>query len=169
MLASSLLMTTPAFRARPTIYEGIKMRSRLEATWAAHLDELGLTWEYEPVCFACPSGQYLPDFRIHDRNRPLYLEVKGVMDAPAVRMRMEIIWSSEPDATLVAVEGPPKAVIPFPGDDPEVAPDWWMTASRWQSGCWISPMHLVEWLLFLDGGYDYELLFLDWLHRKGVA
>jgi hypothetical protein len=51
-------------KARPTIYKGIQMRSRLEAAYAQHLDADNYPWEYEPECFADETGQYLPDFRI---------------------------------------------------------------------------------------------------------
>ena len=32
----------------PTMYKGIKFRSRLEARWAVFFDTLGIEWEYEP-------------------------------------------------------------------------------------------------------------------------
>jgi hypothetical protein len=48
--------------ARPTIYKGTQMRSRLEADYAGFLDRVGADWSYEPTCFAGPSGQWLPDF-----------------------------------------------------------------------------------------------------------
>jgi hypothetical protein len=92
------------------------MRSRLEASYAQHLDEQELTWEYEPNCFAGDTGQYLPDFRIttypraalgaHLRppaRRRLYVEVKPVLTLDVARdvaTRMQIILSSEPDAQL---------------------------------------------------------------------
>jgi len=68
-------------KARPTLYKGIQMRSRLEADYAAYLDRTGAgDWDYEPECFAGPRGQWLPDFR---RNFPEtggayveYVEVK---------------------------------------------------------------------------------------------
>jgi hypothetical protein len=67
--------------ARPTLYSGVQMRSRLEASFAAHLDELGFSWEYEPICFASRKGQWLPDFKcvgvdILGERRTCYFEVK---------------------------------------------------------------------------------------------
>jgi len=50
--------------ARPTIYRGVAMRSRLEARYAAVMDERGDAWIYEPRCFASSEGQYLPDFGV---------------------------------------------------------------------------------------------------------
>ncbi len=51
-------------KGRPTLYKGIRMRSRLEADYAAWLDRMNRTWEYEPECFAAQDGQWLPDFRV---------------------------------------------------------------------------------------------------------
>lgn len=104
-------MTT--LKARPTVYKGIRMRSRLEATYAAFLDRSEDPWVYEPCCFASEAGQYLPDFRIDDL-RPgtgepsrWYIEVKPAYllaypdKVEAVQRRMEIVWASEPDAGLL--------------------------------------------------------------------
>ena len=99
---------TPAkiFPARPTVYNGIKMRSRLEAKFAATLDAVGERWAYEPNCFASPDGQYLPDFAVVSDGVERYIEIKpGYLadDLEAIRkiqIRMEIIWASEPDVTL---------------------------------------------------------------------
>lgn len=44
----------------PTIYNGVRFRSRLEARWAAMFDRLGWTWHYEPV----DLKNYIPDFII---------------------------------------------------------------------------------------------------------
>lgn len=88
-----------SLRARPTTYKGIKMRSRLEALYAEHLDNvMQVAWQYEPECFAAPSGQYLPDFRV---GQDIYIEVKppSADHAEALR-KMHIILESQPDAWL---------------------------------------------------------------------
>lgn len=54
-----------------TVYNGIRFRSRLEATWAAFFDRLGWSWEYEPV----DLNGYIPDF-VLPWNKPLLIEVK---------------------------------------------------------------------------------------------
>lgn len=74
---------TEQFKARPTVYKGVKMRSRLEAGFAAWLDESRFTWEYEPCAFATEDGQYLPDFRLTD---------------------VTISWSAEPATIYVEVK-----------------------------------------------------------------
>ena len=91
--------------ARRTTYNGIRMRSRLEARFAATLDSWDdtIAWAYEPQAFANGSGQYLPDFRVTARDipDPLYIEVKPTMEAAQLVMaRMQIIWDSEPDSWL---------------------------------------------------------------------
>lgn len=63
-------------RSIPTLYKGVRFRSRLEARWALFFDEMGLTWQHEPALFAgFPDGsRYLPDFFIPEWN--LFVEVK---------------------------------------------------------------------------------------------
>lgn len=97
-----MIQRTP-LDARPTTYKGIRMRSRTEARFAARLDAMGLTWEYEPHCFADETQQYLPDFLVIDRAARIYIEVKGAYpdDVEAIQERMEVIWASEPAAALV--------------------------------------------------------------------
>lgn len=56
----------------PTMYRGIRFRSRNEARWAAFLDTLGWHWVYEPFDL---SG-YIPDFVIRFDAGDLLLEVK---------------------------------------------------------------------------------------------
>jgi len=61
--------------ATPTIYKGVRFRSRLEARWAVFWDELGVKWEYEPQPFKFSDGkQYTPDFWIVDLR--LWVEIK---------------------------------------------------------------------------------------------
>jgi hypothetical protein len=95
--------------ARPTVYNGIVMRSRLEAKVAASLDAHRIPWIYEPRAYASPSGQYLPDFQLwpdgDGKHWPAtFLEVKGgpsLSVVPQVKARMEIIWASDPAAGLL--------------------------------------------------------------------
>jgi hypothetical protein len=59
---------TTAKNGRATLYKGTRMRSRLEADYAAYLDDMEQSWEYEPICFASGSTQWLPDFGlVHPR------------------------------------------------------------------------------------------------------
>jgi hypothetical protein len=95
------------WKARPTWYAGVLMRSRLEASFAQWLDHRKWNWEYEPFCFAGPRGQYLPDFRILFDDQPgtgIYVEVKPT---PAMaweaRHSMMPIRETYPAARLAVV------------------------------------------------------------------
>lgn len=109
-------MTEASTRARPTLYKGIRMRSRLEADYARYLDAGPGEWKYEPVCFAGPAGQWLPDFWFSCEKIPsAYVEVKPLawlsplageterdhqLRIDELLLRMTMAWHSEPDATL---------------------------------------------------------------------
>jgi hypothetical protein len=59
--------------AIPTTYNGINMRSRLEARWAHLFDQFGWQWHYEPLEF----DGWIPDFVIDGHNStPLVIDVK---------------------------------------------------------------------------------------------
>lgn len=100
--------------ARPTLYRGVLMRSRLEADFAAWLDgpaAYGLfgsnQWQYEPLCFADPAGQYLPDFVVTGDTRTFYIEVKPVYlltsddEACALLDKMRPVWASDAECVLL--------------------------------------------------------------------
>lgn len=58
----------------PTIYRGIKFRSRLEARWALFFDEIGLSYHYELEGFESNNTRYLPDFFLPNWNT--WIEIK---------------------------------------------------------------------------------------------
>jgi hypothetical protein len=62
------------FAAIPTMYAGIRFRSRLEAKWAAFFDAMQWRWQYEPF----DLHGYIPDFLL-DIERPVVVEVKPYM------------------------------------------------------------------------------------------
>jgi hypothetical protein len=131
----------PETKGRVTLYKGIRMRSRLEADYAAHLDRHaphGESWEYEPICFGSDAGQWLPDFRVtwtHPEGKTArYVEVKPVQliqkspTMPAtvelvdkLLTQMSVVWDSEPAAGLMlsfhgyGQEWPEFEVFGFPG------------------------------------------------------
>ena len=102
------------FTPRPTTYKGIEMRSRLEAGFAAWLDQRGAKWSYEPRAFASEVGQYLPDFRVENvlnvrsgvRSHG-YVEIKPKDPSPEQRERIaaqfSVIKASEPDAHCMLI------------------------------------------------------------------
>lgn len=105
-------------QARPTLYKGTQMRSRTEARFAAHLDQCGFPWAYEPVCFADERGQYLPDFEVTMMaGWRLFIEVKGQRldqgQYDDLLGKARIIFQSVP-ASIVAIA------------HPEGPNDWWL-------------------------------------------
>jgi hypothetical protein len=103
-------------KARPTLYKGIEMRSRLEADYAACLDRDGEPWEYEPVCFASDEGQWLPDFRIGELGNLVELKSAHLLERAdgesgdevvaridVILKQMAIAWHSEPRTWLELV------------------------------------------------------------------
>lgn len=95
----------PPIWGRTTFYNGIRMRSRLEATFAAWLDEQQLAWRYEPHAFATVAGQYLPDFLVEHNGARVYIEIKPTLAhiTDAVAANGDIIRASRPDARFVVV------------------------------------------------------------------
>jgi hypothetical protein len=102
-----------SYKPRQTLYRGIQMRSRTEALFAADLDRRRLPWQYEPICFAGPDGQWLPDFGVDHRLGRVYVELKPIgliRDLTRVRpvvdpllRQMSVAWLSEPEARLFLV------------------------------------------------------------------
>lgn len=140
-------MSTP-LKARPTVYNGIKMRSRLEAGFAAWLDAEHFEWEYEPCAFATEDGQYLPDFRLRevsvtwvDAPQIVYVEVKpesfdlGVnllspthsltAEQRAIASAAHILGQSEPGVLfLLARPGHPMHAIARMPEEPHCGPEF---------------------------------------------
>lgn len=64
--------------AIPTVYNGIKFRSKLEAKYAQAFDIIGIHWVYEEINFKFDDGTYYaPDFFFP--NSKQFFEVKGVL------------------------------------------------------------------------------------------
>jgi len=62
--------------SKPTRYNGIVYRSRLEAKWAAMFDLLDIKFEYEPAHYMTSIGGYLPDFLLDGK---LIVEIKPII------------------------------------------------------------------------------------------
>lgn len=113
--------------ALPTIYHGTQFRSLLEACWAATLDSLNITWEYEPTTFDLPSGsKYLPDFHLPEMGT--WIEVKGP-GVPRIEKAFELgvmlacdcpllscscTW---PGGEMVIIGHPPIPIDPWTDED----------------------------------------------------
>jgi hypothetical protein len=122
-----------SIKARPTVYKGIQMRSRLEADYAGCLDRAGSRWAYEPECFASESGQWLPDFGYDwgpfDSSEPFanLSEVKPAQPLMALGRdrgawidhvdgfltRISVARASRPNATLELVFWEYGASVPY--------------------------------------------------------
>lgn len=135
-----------ASKGRETLYKGIRMRSRLEADFAAFLDRNGADWDYEPVCFAGPDGQWLPDFRVRHGETTVYFEIKPESflesDIDLTLEKMTVAWLTEPTAVLQLTAwtyGDPAAGYSFIGIPPEDEDEmtWW---------CGRGPDELTAWI-----------------------
>ena len=69
-----------SMKAIPTTFAGVRMRSRLEARWAAFFTNCGWKWTYEPF----DTDGWAPDFTLHMPAGDIYVEVKPVL-TPHVR------------------------------------------------------------------------------------
>ena len=61
-------------KAIPTVYAGVRFRSRLEARWAAFFDLAGIKWDYEPF----DLDGWAPDFMLRTDIGHILVEVKPV-------------------------------------------------------------------------------------------
>ena len=75
--SSKTIPMTSGHYSTVTIYNGIRMRSKLEARYAESLDRQNIKWEYEPQRFELKelNCTYTPDFYLPELN--MYSEVKG--------------------------------------------------------------------------------------------
>lgn len=63
-------------KAIETVYQGYRMRSRLEARWAVFFDRIGIPWEYEKEGYILEDDTwYLPDFWLPEQE--YWIEIKG--------------------------------------------------------------------------------------------
>jgi len=62
--------------AIPTVFKGIRLKSRLEADFAYLIENLGYKWLYEPQSYLLDNGyHYLPDFYVPELK--LFIECRG--------------------------------------------------------------------------------------------
>ncbi len=97
--------------AIPTVYRGIKFRSRLEARWASFLDEIGAEWHYEPQGYVVGGVPYLPDFWLpHTASRGklggLFIEIKPAAPNDHERIKAKALAASSGLPVIVVAESP---------------------------------------------------------------
>lgn len=89
-------------KSKPTIYNGTKYRSRLEARWAAMFDLLGWRHQYEPYDL---SG-WTPDFIVYGSdNRYILFEIKPFIDNDILNDYRKRIYK------LITKDFQPKCII----------------------------------------------------------
>ena len=70
----------------PTTFAGVRMRSRLEARWAAFFSACGWRWTYEPF----DSDGWTPDFTLHMPTGDIYVEVKPTLTKRVISVFQEV-------------------------------------------------------------------------------
>lgn len=125
--------------AVPSWYAGITFRSKLEADWAATLDQWGIRWEYEPETISLPSGvNYIPDFWLPELGT--WLEVKGT-GVPRIEKAIELGKARAchcegdcacqwPGGEYVLIGHPPTGYNPWADHDPETDHRAWWAVER---------------------------------------
>lgn len=90
----------------PTVFDGTRFRSRLEARWAVFFRVLNIPARYELQPYRLPSGVYLPDFWLPSLS--LHVEVKPQPHTPAMLGRLAELTHGTgwPCALLVETPAP---------------------------------------------------------------
>jgi len=103
-------------KAKPTLYQGYKFRSKLEAKWAVFFDACKIRWEYEPITLECADGsQYTYDFYLPEvwtrGNKGANVEIKpnGPVDYSYL---IRIASAIKPPQFLTMLFGDPFDAIP---------------------------------------------------------
>lgn len=149
--------------AIPTVYEGIKFRSRLEAKWAAMFDQLGWSWEYEPI----DLKGYIPDFVLKWDHGHTICEVKPATTIGELHAAIPKIecsgWAGEAMIVGASIERPDwyatigvlTARFDYP-DDPNASWAWAEAISHKCGSCHQLSIHheLAGWHCRLCGAYD---------------
>lgn len=91
-------------KAIETPYRGITYRSRTEARWAVYLDELRISYDYEPEGIDLGGEWYLPDFWLPQPG--VWLEVKGVEPDERERRVAALLSKVARCPVLIAVGAP---------------------------------------------------------------
>jgi len=100
-------------KSLPTVYGGIRYRSRLEARWAVFLDYMDIDFIYEPEGYTDGKVCYLPDFWLPAHE--LFIEIKPgpLSDAEEAKAKMVVEGTGH---RLLALIGFPMEPIQFMAD-----------------------------------------------------
>lgn len=128
--------------AIPTLYGGIRFRSRLEARWSFMFDRLGWRWEYEPV----DLKGYIPDFVLQFPAGPMLVEIKpafsvGELIRSAASKIDQAGWTSANlnDALILGATVAPSSTCDDSVGALRQNPSWGEEANEaeWTSASWI--------------------------------
>jgi len=95
-----------AIKAKPTSYNQINFRSRLEARWAVFFDVIELPWEYEPKnLFGMQDMYYQPDFLLPTINAIVEVKPSQFLESETAKLTDACDLTGRVGLKLV---GPPK-------------------------------------------------------------
>lgn len=110
-------MSQYAMRAIPTIFDGIRYRSRLEAKWASFFSYMCWKTIYEPM----DLRGWAPDFLITPKSKPMFVEVK-----PITQWTLETVEKTEEAVNQSYMHGSGKNPILMVGVGPEIIGEYAM-------------------------------------------
>lgn len=91
-------------QAIETVYNGYRMRSRLEARWAVFFDAMGTKYEYEKEGFDLDGIWYLPDFWLPELS--LWVEIKPTAATDGEKKKAYLL-AEKLNANACIVQGNP--------------------------------------------------------------
>jgi hypothetical protein len=139
------------FAAIPTEYNGVQMRSRLEARWAAFFDLCGWKWSYEPF----DLEGWIPDFMIETPFCEVLVEIKPVNIEQVYRGNCEgfekaLNHKNSHRVLLLGREPRPASHIGFVSEEPFVAGYSWLDVAHYfyrvdAYTLWIKAGNTTQW------------------------
>lgn len=141
-------MTHQNSNAIPTLFDGIRFRSRIEARWAVFFKALGIEAQYEPEGFTFSDGAwYLPDFYLPEFG--YWIEIKGAIPTAQEMNKAAMLAQSRQELVFVFygnIPNPPEytndsAAIVIPASDGLTNTD---TGYRWTQ-CDVCGQYNLTW------------------------
>ena len=154
--------TSPAI---PTMYRGIRMRSRLEAKWAYFMDGLGWKWEYEPI----DLNGWIPDFVIVTPGAPVLVDVKPIFKRDAA-IEEKIVRAIGHDNIVSKYEALILAAAPFSNEEGMPCIGWFVDIAADPTTLEDGP-YWDEAVITNnpDNSYGFVSLYMHWRDRIGCT
>lgn len=133
-------------RGIPTVVDGIRFRSRLEARWYLWFSFLGWSPEYEPIdCLG-----WLPDFAITPPDGSRLVECKPALDGAQLAMTQGKVERALADSAWVGsvlLVGVSPAVALETTETPGLwlPPGWWPKATPLLKAAWADAVNRTQW------------------------